>query len=127
MPVAPDCSCGGTVALTYGRDLFPARFDLADVPFWECRSCKRRVGCHTGTTEPMGQLADDRTRRARAMAHKAFDPLWVTGPFKRHQAYTWLAEKLGMPRRECHIGRFSVAQCEEVVRVCEQTAREKRP
>jgi hypothetical protein len=33
------------------------------------------------------------------------------------QAYKWLRKKLRLTRDECHIGRFGVEQCEEVIRV----------
>jgi hypothetical protein len=41
---------------------------------------------------------------------------------KRHEAYGWLANQLGLSRDDCHIGMFDVAQCERVVRVCTQVA-----
>jgi hypothetical protein len=49
-------------------------------------------------------------------AHIEFDPLWQYGGLTRVEAYKWLAEQLGVPVGECHIGQMDVEQCEAVVR-----------
>lgn len=49
------------------------------------------------------QLADSETHDARKAAHAAFDPCWQSGHMSRAAAYKWLSEKLGIPRKQCHM------------------------
>lgn len=88
-------------------------------PFWSCSrwpECDGTVGCHPGTTKPLGSLADKETRQARALAHSAFDGLWEAedGP-SRSGAYTWLAWRIEVDPEECHIGSFDLDTCKKVV------------
>lgn len=95
-------------------------------PAWACEPCGAWVGCHKGTDTPLGRLADKELRQAKQRAHASFDPLWqakmhrakITKGHARAKGYKWLAEQLGVPPPECHIGLFDVAQCERVVEVC---------
>jgi hypothetical protein len=64
---------------------------------------------------PLGDLANAPLREARMAAHAAFDPLWKTGQKRRGSAYAWLAEQLGIDRRDTHIGMFDEATCARVV------------
>ena len=70
-------------------------------------------------------------RRAKKMVHAVFDPIWKkrleekskTNPnYKKVHArggrYKKLAEALGIPSSECHIGMFDVLTCWEAIRVC---------
>jgi len=56
-------------------------------------------------------------------AHRAFDPFWKSGSRSRKQAYAWLAELLGIPVEETHIGMFDVYLCKRVVELCENKLR----
>ena len=120
--------CGKPAQLTTGDYIYPHRHDLADRYFWTCWPCEAYVGCHkagarvgmqiSDGTLPLGRLADSRLRAAKLQAHAAFDPLWRSRQVTRRQAYHWLAEQLGIPVKECHIGEFDVQQCKRVVDVC---------
>ena len=83
-----------------------------------CEDCDAYVGVHKGTDKPLGRLADKELRYWKKAAHKAFDPLWKTRKMRRNQAYKWLAEQMGLPPKETHIGMFDVAKCKKVVKVC---------
>lgn len=89
-----------------------------------CRPCDAYVGCHEyGDGDvPKGRLANAELRRWKIAAHNAFDPLWMRGPFKRRRnaAYAWLAEQMGLPKEETHIGMFDVAQCKQVIQICSE-------
>lgn len=81
--------------------------------------CRAAVGCHSGTDVPFGYMADPMTRRARQNAHKHFDAIWK-GPRRsmgRTNAYIWIANKLGIPREDCHISRFDYGRCTEMVSI----------
>lgn len=84
-----------------------------------CRPCKSYVGVHKGTDRPLGRLADAQLREWKKAAHAAFDPLWQFGEFRhrRNDAYRWLAEQMGLPVEETHIGMFDVEQCQRVIQI----------
>lgn len=124
MPDSPDCPyCGGPAAFlptstsVYGRDYGP---------IWICHPCDAWVGCHKGTASPLGRLADKALRKAKVAAHAAFDPLWkakmafdgINKSRARGEMYLWLAERLSIDRKDCHIGMFDAATCQRVVEVC---------
>lgn len=58
-------------------------------------------------------------RNARKRAHAAFDPLWQSRRMTRTQAYRRLAESLGIPIEQCHIGHFGEEMCDRVVEAAE--------
>ena len=117
---ALDCPyCGAKTKLVGGDVIYPHRPDLSKKKFWQCEPCHAYVGCHPGTEEPLGRLADAKLRKAKMAAHQAFDPLWREGSKRRSEAYIWLAVQLDIPPSQCHIGMFDVVLCERVVEVCE--------
>ena len=110
--------CNHPAPLVSGDAIYPHRPDLYVKKFYLCKPCKAYVGCHQGTENPLGRLADADLRRAKVAAHAAFDPIWKEGTMSRSAAYAWLAAKLGVKPRDCHIGMFDVSTCEAVIRVC---------
>jgi hypothetical protein len=106
--------CGGPADLTDGRVIYPHRPDLAKKSFWLCK-CGAYCGCHPGTTSALGSPAGPDTRRARSAAHAAFDPLWRSGEMTRNEAYTWLAQSLGIPQGRCHIGMMTADEARRVI------------
>lgn len=115
---APACPyCGKPSRLTNGREVYPRarKPELIAKGFYICTPCDARVGCHPGTSTPLGDLANKPLRDARIAAHAAFDPLWQSGRMKRSAAYRWLAETLGIEPTETHIGMFDEATCARVV------------
>jgi ssDNA-binding Zn-finger/Zn-ribbon topoisomerase 1 len=85
--------------------------------FWGCDrwpECDGTVGCHPGTSTPLGTMADKVTRSARIQAHDAFDALWepLGKPYRKH-AYRMLGEEFGID--EPHIGEMDAEMCERVV------------
>lgn len=107
---------------------------------YDCRPCDAYVGVHKGSNIPLGRLANAELRKWKQAAHAAFDPLWrakfrhrVAGGegksgrpggdhykpvYARNSAYKWLAEQMGIERKECHIGMFDVDQCKRVISLC---------
>ncbi len=125
--------CHQAVVLTDSAEVYHAR---SFGPIYLCRPCQAWVGCHKGTTTPLGRLADKELREWKQKAHAAFDPLWQAklqrrraerGPdyrkhFARGSGYKWLAEQLGIPVEACHIGMFDLATCKRVVELCKPFA-----
>lgn len=125
--IAPICGEGcppGSVRLTSAAEIYPHRPDLAGNWRWRC-SCGAHCGTHPNLT-PLGTPASQETSRARAAAHAAFDPLWrrrmelsgISQKAARGRAYKWLAEQMGMERKDCHIGMMTAAQARRVVEIC---------
>jgi hypothetical protein len=83
---------------------------------WRCNDCKAFVGCHNQTRIPMGRIADANTRRLRAHAHIAFDPIWHE--FKllsRVKAYNWLARQMSIESSECHFAWMTAEQLQKAI------------
>jgi hypothetical protein len=123
-PICPYCTV--PARLTLGGEVYPNRPELFGKRLWICDSCGAYVGCHDGTTKPLGRLANAELRAAKSRAHAAFDPLWQakmrqTNCSKweaRGAGYRWLSQQLGIKKELCHIGMFDVATCERVVEIC---------
>jgi hypothetical protein len=112
--------CDGDAQLVWGDRIYPRRRDLFAAQFYLCIPCDAYCGCHPGSTRPLGRLANAELRKAKMEAHAAFDPTW-RGHRSRSGAYAWLAEQLGIERKDCHIGMFDVEMCRKVVEVCTDT------
>ena len=100
------CTCAKEVdvRLTDGKEIYPHRPDLYELPFWKCDKCGCYVGCHHKTkerTKPLGVICGPEMKNARREIHKILDPLWQgkSAKFSRRQVYARLTEKLG---REYH-------------------------
>lgn len=121
----PICSyCNKQSKLVGGEHLYPHRPDLFSKFFYACDPCDAYVGCHPENKRrgedgkrPLGRLANYELRRAKNLAHRAFDGLWQERGWNRSKAYRWLASELKISTDECHIGMMDVDSCERVVRV----------
>jgi len=120
--------CQGEVLLASSTEVYGGR-DYG--PIYLCRPCWAYVGCHPGTTKPLGRLANAELREWKKRAHAAFDPIWrerfarknaIDPTYKKGMArggrYKCLAELMGITRQECHIGMFDISQCQQVVELC---------
>lgn len=114
--------CGEKAKFVTGRFIYPTRPDLFSRNFYVCENGHERayVGCHDGTSEAFGILADSALRRRKSAAHRAFDPLWRSKRMSRKAAYAWLASHMGLSAKECHIGLFDLDMCNESIRICNE-------
>lgn len=116
MSTPPVCTCGKASVKATGDEVYPHRLDLGEKRFWVCWDCDARVGCHPGTWNALGTLANKELRAIRQRVHAVFDPFW-TSPRKhrskrRLATYKRLADDLGIPMAECHVSHFDIARCE---------------
>ena len=88
---------------------------------WACEPCDARVGCHQGSDEPLGTLANTELRRLRSACHKVFDPLWKSGRMTRGRSYAELQHMMQLSEEKTHIAMFNEEQCRELL----ATLREK--
>lgn len=128
---APICPyCGARSILVNGTLLYAHRPDLAHKQFWTCPPCKAWVGCHPGTIQSLGRLADAELRAAKSAVHAEFDLLWkakmnsggTSAKAARGKAYAWLASQLQIDPADCHVGHFDVSTCERAVALCKPHA-----
>lgn len=88
-------------------------------PFYGCGSfpkCRGTLSAHQDG-RPKGKPGTAETKKARIEAHKVFDRIWKEGRVSnRGQAYTWMRKALNLRSQEAHIGEFSIAQCEKLIR-----------
>lgn len=140
-PVCPYCNSESK--LVTGLVIYPHRKDLADLSFYQCAPCDAYVGCHKGTTKPLGRLADAELRKWKNIAHRGFDAIWkgfkkrgidgdqltfidpyeavkTPGRMTRGLAYKYLAESMKIEQKHCHIGMFTIEQCKEAYAISQR-------
>jgi hypothetical protein len=79
-----------------------------------CFDCRASVGCHPGTTIPLGRMGNRLTRTLRSRAHAEFDKLWFDGLLTRSKAYDWLAKQLEIEPNQCHMSWLTDDQLRDV-------------
>ena len=114
--------CGGVIRLVPAESIYgeaaAKRLELAGESIYQCQNCNARVGCHKGTTRPLGNVANEVLRLKRMEAHRVFDALWKSGRMTRTGAYRWLAGELHLRPDRAHIGGFEMDQCQKVIELC---------
>lgn len=121
IPIPTKCRyCGNEVVLTSNAEIYGKEYGNGKC--YLCRNCRAFVGIHTGTTIPLGTLANDELRKARNEAHKLFDKLWKqpTRIMTRYEAYKWLANKMNLKIKETHIALFEIEQCNQVIELIKE-------
>jgi len=115
--------CGLNAELVDSKTIYGTSYGMV----WLCQPCQAWVGVHKGDrdSKPLGTLANAEVRKARQLAHAAFDPFWQElvekGAKKwnaRKQLYDRLSAELGLDASECHIAQFDDRRCRSVVTVC---------
>jgi hypothetical protein len=115
------CGCNAEVSarLTFGREVYPRRRDLATKPVWKCDRCKNFVGCHHKTknpTNPLGCIPTKEIKNARQHIHRLLDPIWKSGRMKRGDVYREIA--LRMKKASYHTADIrSVEEARKVYRI----------
>ena len=103
--------CNGNVQIKDSSILYQQSYGLIHI----CDLCGAFVGCHKGTSNPLGTLANAELRELRKQAHNVFDSLWKTRSMGRGQAYKWLSKQLNKPQELTHIAMFDAEDCRRVI------------
>lgn len=104
-PIPVTCPyCSSDVMYTSNAAIYGKEYGNGRV--YKCTGCDAYVGVHTGTDIPLGRLANKELRLLKKKCHSLFDPAWKLKKVKRRQAYSILANNLGIPVNECHFGWF---------------------
>lgn len=116
--------CGGAVRLVSASKVYgpaaAARLGIERQSFYQCQNCNARVGCHPGSTRPLGNLANEALRMKRMETHHAFDSFWKERGMSRTQAYKWMAKKMRLSEELAHIGGFEIDRCQKLIKLCEK-------
>ena len=96
------------------------RLGIEQERFYQCQNCNARVGCHRGTTRPLGNLANEALRMKRKETHQIFDSFWRERGMTRTQGYHWMAKKLRLSEQLAHIGGFEMDRCQRLIDLCEK-------
>lgn len=116
--------CGGVIKLVPAVSIYgeaaAKRLGLEREHIYQCQNCNARVGCHKGTTRPLGNVANETLRLKRMETHQVFDAYWKRQNMSRTAAYRWLAKQMGLPEGKTHIGGFEMDQCQRVIDLCRQ-------
>ena len=110
--------CGGQPQLVSGDKIYPHRADLHAKSFYKC-ACSAYCGCHPRTDIPLGYPCGPETRKARMAAHNAIDPIWRDKLARRSDVYRQMAERLGIPADEMHVGMMTQERAYEAARVAQ--------
>lgn len=119
------CGCQMKVQarLTSGREIYPKRNDLHDLPFWKCQACGNYVGCHHKTknrTNPLGNIPTKELRAARKHIHALLDPIWERGTLGRKEIYAKISEKIG---REYHTAQIrTIEEARNIYKIVKEIA-----
>ena len=76
--------------------------------------CDAYVRCQTGTTIPLGSLANKQLRHKRIEAHKYFDRLFKQHIMEKQSAYDWL-KKISLDGNG-HIACMGEYACDQVIK-----------
>ena len=115
--------CGGVIRMVPARAVYGSavkRLGLEKEYLYQCQNCNARVGCHKGTTRPLGHVANETLRLKRMETHQVFDAFWRRRGMSRTKGYQWLAGQMGLPERLAHIGGFEMDQCQKVIDLCKK-------
>lgn len=121
MPPPTCCPyCDGKVELVNNSEIYRGR-SFGDWPYaYLCRPCDAFVGLHPATDLPLGTMADKELREARKSAKHLWQRVSSVEGMPRNQAYTWLAQRMQIPKAECHFGHFDLERCEQAFKVCDE-------
>ena len=92
------CQAKVEARLTDGKEIYPHRTDLYNLPFWKCDTCKNYVGCHHKTgnpTQPLGCIPTKEITAKRKEIHALLDPLWKSGKYSRRDIYNGISGAFG--------------------------------
>ena len=113
--------CGGVIRLIPAKAVYgesTERLGMTGEYIYQCQNCNARVGCHTGTTRALGNVANEVLRLKRMETHRVFDAMWKRRHMSRTEAYRWLAAQLHLTEGRAHIGGFEMDQCQKVIDLC---------
>lgn len=116
LPPITECPhCGSKVNIEPNSTVYRGR-SYGEWPWvYVCEDdeCDSYVGLHPYTSIPLGTLANKQIREARKRSKAVFNQYMNEKGIGRSQAYSNLAQCMGIDVNDCHFGWFDVQQCDE--------------
>lgn len=84
--------------------------------------CDGTHSAHQNSGKPMGIPADKETKAWRIKAHAMFDPYVKKWFPNRPEGYKFLQNVMGLTSAQAHIGRFTIEQCEKLIKIIESNS-----
>lgn len=109
------CQIEVDARFTDAKEVYPARPELAALRFYIHDVCGASVGCHKGTTKPLGFLATPEVKKWRKIIHGILDPLWHTRRIPRGKAYAYISHRLGRTYHTAEI--YSVEEAKQIYEI----------
>lgn len=106
------CECDTHIipTLISGKEKYPHRPDLFDIPIWRCDTCGNTVGCHHKSQDrlrPLGCIPSKELQALRIRIHALLDPIWKHKQMPRSAIYSKLTKVLG---REYHTAELRTVE-----------------
>lgn len=121
--LAPQCPyCGAKGELETNSAKYYKGRDFGSIWICKTRGCDSRVGCHRGTTRPLGRMANIELRKLRHQCHELIDPFWKNRKFLRVSVYKHIADLMGIPKKKAHIGIFNEHECRKLLELWKEPA-----
>ncbi len=102
--------CSGPVKIANHCEIYGRAYSSWPWAYF-CTVCSASVGMHPLTDIPLGTLADANLRRIRRKCKTPFEKIWREGVLTRSEAYSALAQHLGISLEMCHFGYFDAENC----------------
>lgn len=96
--------CEGVVDLVDNKVIFGKNHGNGKC--YRCRNCNAYVAVCSDLITPIGRLRDPQLHKMKKKAHFLFDSYWKQNRMNRSEAYFKLADKLGIPKKQCHFKLF---------------------
>lgn len=89
-----------------------------------CPKCQSYVGCHKGEYVSLGSVANKALRDKRSETHNYIDTFWRQEYISRTKLYHLMSVLLKIPKARCHVGMFSIEQCDNLVKKLKECEKE---
>lgn len=120
--------CGSTVVYKSGKEMFKSCPE--GVNYYVCTNypeCDTFIKTMPNSNKPIGTLANKELRMLRRDAHSYFNQLYLSGAMSKEEAYLWLANTLGCPKREAHIGQLREYSCKLIIKESQEHFKHCKP
>lgn len=81
---------------------------------YKCPKCGSYVTAGK-QNKPLGIPADRHLRIWRIITHSVFNKLWQEFGYSPNNAYNWLAKRLKIKTKDCHIAMFDIRMCKKTI------------
>ncbi len=126
--ICPYCNC--ETELVSDKEIYGPNSNYGG-KYYRCLNDKDHyVGTYSNNQKSLGRVANKELRQWKMRGHKTFDPLWNTDNSifeKQQDAYSWLSEQMKLEMKYTHFGMFTIKQCQDAIKYCQELKVSKNP